>query len=305
MIYTLTLNPSIDYMIKTGTFNTGMTNRTISEQIFAGGKGINVSIVLNNLGVKSTALGFIAGFTGDKIESDIREMGIGTDFIKLEKGFSRINIKFSDMEGTEINGTGPDIDGAALGKLFSKLDELKDDDILILSGSVPGKISPDIYEKISEMMSRKNIRFVVDATRNALTDTLNYHPFLIKPNIHELSDIYKTNITSKDDVILYARKLKEAGAINVLVSLAGDGAVLIDEHDIVHSLPAPKGSCINFVGAGDAMLAGFISEITKGGDYASAFVTAIASGSASAFSEHFASADYIYQLKKLILSESV
>jgi 1-phosphofructokinase len=305
MIYTLTLNPSIDYMIKTGTFNTGMTNRTISEQIFAGGKGINVSIVLNNLGVKSTALGFIAGFTGDKIESDIREMGIGTDFIKLEKGFSRINIKFSDMEGTEINGTGPDIDGVALGKLFSKLDELKDDDILILSGSVPGKISPDIYEKISEMMSRKNIRFVVDATRNALTDTLNYHPFLIKPNIHELSDIYKTNITSKDDVILYARKLKEAGAVNVLVSLAGDGAVLIDEHDIVHSLPAPKGSCINFVGAGDAMLAGFISEMTKGGDYASAFVTAIASGSASAFSNHFASADYIYQLKKLILSESV
>ena len=305
MIYTLTLNPSIDYMIKTGTFNTGMTNRTISEQIFAGGKGINVSIVLNNLGVKSTALGFIAGFTGDKIESDIRKMGIGTDFIKLEKGFSRINIKFSDMEGTEINGTGPDIDGASLGKLISKLDELKDDDILILSGSIPGKVSPDIYEKISEMMSRKNIRFVVDATRNALTDTLKYHPFLIKPNIHELSDIYKTNITSKEDVILYARKLKEAGAVNVLVSLAGDGAVLIDEHDIVHSLPAPQGSCINFVGAGDAMLAGFISEITKGGDYASAFVTAIASGSASAFSEHFASADYIYQLKKLILSESV
>ena len=303
MIYTLTLNPSIDYIIKTGSFNTGMTNRTVSEQIYAGGKGINVSLVLNNLGVKSTVLGFIAGFTGDKIESDINAMGIKTDFIRLSDGFSRINVKLADAEGTEINGAGPEIDSKSLERLYEKISGLNKDDIMVLSGSIPGKAAPDIYEKICKILSEKNIRFTLDTTGAALTDALKYHPFLIKPNHHELSEIYGADIKTRDDVIPYAKKLKEAGAVNVLISLGENGGVLIDEYDVVHSLPAPKGKCINFVGAGDAMIAGFLSEITKGGDYASAFVTAIASGSASAFSEHFASAEYIYQLKKLILSE--
>jgi len=303
MIYTLTLNPSIDYIIKTGSFNTGMTNRTVSEEIYAGGKGINVSIVLNNLGVNSTALGFIAGFTGDKIESDIKAVGINTDFIRLSEGFSRINIKLADAEGTEINGAGPDIDSKSLDMLYEKISRLDKDDIMVLSGSIPGKVSQGTYEKICKILSEKSIRFTLDTTGDALTGSLKYHPFLIKPNHHELSEIYGADIKTRDDAIPYAKRLKEAGALNVLVSLGENGALLIDEYDTVHSLPAPKGKCINFVGAGDAMIAGFLSEITKGGDYASAFVTAIASGSASAFSEHFASAEYTYQLKKLILSE--
>ena len=304
MIYTLTLNPAIDYIISADNFNIGMTNRTKEEKIYSGGKGINVSLMLNNLGIKSKALGFIAGFTGDKIESDLKESGINTDFIRLKDGFSRINIKLTGEKETEINGAGPDIPSDALNELMTKISFLSPDDILVLSGSIPSSVSRTLYSDICDICKEKGIKNIVDGEGKLLTDTLKFNPFLIKPNHHELGEIFNTEINSRDDAAKYGLKLKEAGAVNVLVSLAEKGAVLIDENTHIHSLPAPNGKCINFVGSGDAMVAGFIAGYLNSGDYEDAFATALCSGSASAFSDHFADKSSVDQLKKLIFSES-
>lgn len=296
MIYTVTFNPSLDYIVSMNGFEMGMTNRTTGEQMFPGGKGINVSIVLRNLGIENTALGFTAGFTGDQIEREVQKMGLLTDFIHIEKGFSRINIKLKDYDGTEINGMGPEIGQIHVNELFGKLDQLKADDILILAGSIPKSLPDSIYSDILERLQNKGVLFVVDATRNLLLNVLHYKPFLIKPNNHELGEIFDVTLETREDVVLYARKLQEKGARNVLVSMAGQGAVLVDENDVVHMLAAPQGKLVNAVGAGDSMVAGFVAGWVKKQDYNYAFRMGISAGSASAFSEQLATRQEIEQI---------
>ena len=288
MIYTVTFNPCLDYIVGVEDFQLGMTNRTCSEQMFAGGKGINVSIVLKNLGIESTALGFIAGFTGEEIRRKVEKMGITSEFIQLENGFSRINIKLKSIDGTEINGTGPSIGSEELERLLKKLDTLKKGDVLILAGSIPASLPDSIYSDIMERLEEKEVMIVVDATKDLLVNVLKYHPFLIKPNNHELGDIFGVEIRERDQVAPYAKKLQEMGARNVLVSMAGKGAVLLAEDGSVYESPAPKGKLINAVGAGDSMVAGFIYGYLNGGSYADAFRYGVCTGSASAFSEELA-----------------
>lgn len=285
MIYTVTFNPSLDYIVSMKGFEMGMTNRTTGEQIFPGGKGINVSIVLNNLGIENTALGFTAGFTGEQIEKESRKMGVITDFIQIEHGFSRINVKLKDYDGTEINGMGPEIDQDAIEKLYEKLEKLEEGDVLVLAGSIPKSLPDSIYKNIMERLQKKGVLFVVDATRDLLLNVLEYHPFLIKPNNHELGEIFEVVLQTRDEVVPYARKLQEKGARNVLVSMSGQGAVLVDETGEVYTLPAPKGTLVNAVGAGDSMVAGFLAGWTEKKDYDYAFRMGISTGSASAFSE--------------------
>ena len=284
MIYTVTLNPAIDYVIKVDNFETGIVNRTKQENMFFGGKGINVSNVLKTLGEKSTALGFIAGFT---------------DFVEVA-GLSRINVKMKSDNETEINGMGPQIKDAQVQALLGKLDNLKDGDILVLSGSIPGSMPDDIYEKIMEYVKSKNVLIVVDATNNLLMNCLKHHPFLIKPNNHELAEIFNVEIKNKEDVVVYAKKLQTMGAKNVLVSMAGDGAVLVDQNNDVHITSAPKGEVKNSVGAGDSMVAGFIYGYIKTNDFKTALKQATATGSATAFSEDLASKEKIDELLKTI-----
>lgn len=300
MIYTVTFNPAVDYVVKTGNLTPGAVNRSESEEIFFGGKGINVSIVLKELGVKSKALGFVAGFTGAAIEEGINYQGIDTDFVHLKKGFSRINVKIKSDAETELNGQGPEISDDAINELFNKLEILQENDMLILAGSIPGSLPPDIYEKIIERLNGRGIRFVVDATKSLLLNVLKYHPFLIKPNNFELAEIFNVPINTTDDVIKYACKLKEMGAVNVLVSRAEDGAVLIDENNDVHVIEAPTGKVLNSVGAGDSMLAGFIAGYTSASDYNYALKLGTASGSATAFSEGLAERNLIDELLKKI-----
>lgn len=263
----------------------GRTNRTIGEQMFPGGKGINVSIVLNNLGIKNTALGFTAGFTGDQIECEVRKMGLLTDFIHLDKGLSRINVKLKDYDGTEINGMGPDIGQIDVNDLYAKLDRLVADDILVLAGSIPNSLPDSIYSDILARLQKKGVLFVVDATKDLLLNVLQYQPFLIKPNNHELGEIFQVTLNTREEVVPYAKKLQEKGARNVLVSMAGQGAVLADALGAVHMLAAPEGKLVNAVGAGDSMVAGFLAGWTEKKDYAYAFRMGISAGSASAFSE--------------------
>lgn len=288
MIYTVTFNPCLDYIVGVEDFQLGMTNRTCSEQMFAGGKGINVSIVLKNLGIESTALGFIAGFTGEEIRRKVEKMGITSEFIQLENGFSRINIKLKSIDGTEINGTGPSIGNEELERLLKKLDTLKKGDVLILAGSIPASLPDSIYSDIMERLEEKEVMIVVDATKDLLVNVLKYHPFLIKPNNHELGDIFGVEIRERDQVAPYAKKLQEMGARNVLVSMAGKGAVLLAEDGSVYESPAPKGKLINAVGAGDSMVAGFMAGYLETKNYEQAFRMGIAAGSASAFSEFLA-----------------
>ena len=230
MIYTITFNPALDYIVKMDEFNLGNVNRSNNEFVYAGGKGINVSIVLNNLGVKSKALGFIAGFTGDEIERRVREFGCDTEFIKLKEGMSRINVKIKADVESEINGGGPDISSEALEKLYAKLDTLTTGDILVLAGSIPKTMPTDIYERIMERLQEKDVKFIVDTTGESLLKVLKYNPFLIKPNHHELGELFGVKLNSKEEVIEYAKKLKDMGAQNVIISMAGDGAVLIDSN---------------------------------------------------------------------------
>lgn len=288
MIYTVTFNPSLDYIVRVNNFKAGVINRTYYENILPGGKGINVSIVLSNLGHDSVALGFMAGFTGEDIEDLMKGFGCGTDFIRVKEGLSRINVKMKSDEETEINGQGPRITEEDIDKLYAKLDSLVAGDILIISGSVPNTLPQDVYERIMKRLEGKGIRIIVDAERDLLTKVLRYHPWLIKPNNHELGAIYGVTLRTQDEVIPYARKLQEEGAQNVLISMAGEGAVFISEKGEVFKSPAPKGTLVNSVGAGDSMVAGFVSGYLETEDFHKAFRMGLATGSASAFSPDLA-----------------
>lgn len=287
MIYTVTFNPAVDYVVHTEELTAGTVNRSVSEEIYFGGKGINISLVLAELEVPSKALGFVAGFTGEAIEKGLTEYGIQTDFVRLEKGFSRINVKIKSGTETELNGQGPDIPPHKLEELFSKLECLCEDDTIILAGSVPKSLPSDIYEKILGYFSGKNVRTVVDATGELLLNTLKYSPFLVKPNNFELGELFGVNIATADDVVEYAERLREMGAQNVLVSMAQDGAVLLDSDGRTHICGVCSGTVRNSVGAGDSMLAGFIAGYEKGG-YEYALKLGTAAGGATAFSEGLA-----------------
>ena len=296
MIYTITFNPSLDYVVKVKEFNLGAVNRTYEEEIYAGGKGINVSTVLGNLDIENKAFGFIAGFIGDEIEKRVIKSGCTTDFIKLKSGNSRINVKLKSNEESEINAQGPVIDKESIDSLYKKLDQLKDGDILVLAGSIPNTLPEDMYEKIISYLSNKNIKFVVDATKNLLINVLKYHPFLIKPNNHELEEIFNVKLNGEEDIINHAKKLQDMGALNVLISLAGDGAILLTEDGQILKNKAPKGEVKNSVGAGDSMVAGFIAGYIKEKDYKYALNLGIATGSASAFSEDLATREKIEEI---------
>ncbi len=283
MIYTITFNPAIDYVVNINKLNLGITNRSTSESYYYGGKGINVSTILCNLGIKNKALGFVAGFTGDAIEKGAKDAGIDTDFIHLENGISRINIKIKSSEETEINCQGPHITDKDIEKLFSQLDELKEGDTLILAGSIPNSLPQDIYENILAKLSDRNIRFVVDATQKLLMNVLKYRPFLIKPNRQELSEMFGVEINTQEDIIKYGKKLQDMGAVNVLVSLGGDGALLIDEYSEIHTMGTVKDKVINTVGSGDSMVAGFIAGYSSKNDYDYALKLGTACGCATAF----------------------
>ncbi|MDO4622565.1 MAG: 1-phosphofructokinase [Eubacteriales bacterium] len=289
MIYTVTFNPALDYVVRVEDFRPGQVNRTCYEQILPGGKGINVSIVLKNMGIDSTALGFVAGFTGREIMDELSGYGIGTDFIPVKEGFSRINVKMKSNEESEINGQGPKITEEDIEKLYGQLDQLQKGDILVVSGSVPNTLPQDVYERILSRLEGRGIEIVVDATRDLLMNVLKYHPFLIKPNNHELGEIYGVTLRTQEEVIPYAEKLQEAGARNILISMAGEGAVFISETGEVLKSPAPKGKVVNSVGAGDSMVAGFLTGyIESAGDYSRAFRMGLCTGSASAFSSQLA-----------------
>ena len=295
MVYTVTFNPAIDYVVHIEEMTIGSVNRAKCEELYFGGKGINVSIVLNELGIKSKALGFVAGFTGVAIEDGVKEKGIETDFVHLKNGFSRINMKIKSDDETELNGQGPIIDENALNELFCKLDGLKDGDTIVLAGSIPASMPTDIYEKILERLSGKNIKTVVDATKDLLLNVLKYKPFLIKPNNHELGEMFGVELKTSEEIAEYAQKLKDMGARNVLVSMAGDGALLIDENGKTHICGVCNGAVKNSVGAGDSMVAGFIAGSLQG-DYEYALKLGTASGGATAFSDGLAKKDEIYRL---------
>lgn len=288
MIYTVTFNPSLDYIVSVENFQLGITNRTSSELMLPGGKGINVSTVLMNLGIENKALGFVAGFVGDEIIRLLEEMGVQNGFIRIEEGVSRINLKLKSIDGTEINGQGPVISPEHVEELMKQLDRLGEGDVLFLSGSIPSSMPDDAYQKIMERLDGRGVQIVVDATKDLLLNVLEYHPFLIKPNNHELGELFGVELKTREEVIPYAKKLQEKGAVNVLVSMAGEGAVLIDANEDVYMAPAPKGTLVNGVGAGDSMVAGFMAGWLEKQDYEHAFCMGVSAGSASAFSEHLA-----------------
>ncbi|MDD2414004.1 MAG: 1-phosphofructokinase [Eubacteriaceae bacterium] len=300
MIYTVTFNPSLDYIASVDHFTPGEVNRTQSELLFPGGKGINVSIVLNNLGMDSVALGFIAGFTGKEIKNRLDQFGCLSSFITIDKGLSRINVKLRSDKETEINGMGPAINEEALNKLYKRLDQLQSGDTLVLAGSIPASMPADIYEKIMAHLNQKKIHVVVDATRDLLLNVLKYHPFLIKPNNHELGEMFGTILKSPEEIIDHARKLQRLGAKNVLVSMAGDGAILVSESGEIYSSPAPVGRVKNSVGAGDSMVAGFLTGYSQSESIQKAFEMGLATGSASAFSDNLATKEEVERLLKTI-----
>ena len=300
MIYTVTFNPSLDYVIQVDSLRLGEVNRTTSEQIYPGGKGVNVSIVLKNLGFDNVALGFIAGFTGDEVEHQIKSFGCKTDFIRVEKGNTRINVKIRSSEESEINGQGPAISQENLNTLLEKLEKLQEGDILVLAGSIPNTLPNDTYEKIMERIAPKRVRIVVDTTRDLMLKVLKYHPFLIKPNTHELGEMFGVTLHTDAEIIAYAGKLQKMGAQNVLVSMAGKGAIfLADNGRVSQSLP-PKGERINSVGAGDSMVAGFLAGFLETGDYSHALKMGLCTGSASAFSEWLATRNQVEQLMQTL-----
>lgn len=303
MIYTVTLNPSIDYVIKLDHLKTGQINRVNSENVYPGGKGINVSRILKTLGDDNIATGFVSNFTGDFIKNSLSEMSIKSDFIQLDNGFTRINVKIKSDEETEINGGGPDISDEKLGELFDKLSFLKEDDILVLAGSIPSTLKEDLYEKIMNHVKEHNVKVVVDATKNLLLNVLKYNPFLIKPNNHELEEMFNVKLKDESDIITYAKKLQDMGARNVLISRGKDGALLITEDEEVYVSNTPKGDVINSVGAGDSMVAGFISGYLKHNSYKEALKLGAASGSATAFSSDLATNEFINKLIKEISVE--
>lgn len=288
MIYTVTFNPSLDYIVGVNGFKRGIVNRTESELLFPGGKGINVSIVLHNLGIDSVALGFMAGFTGKEIESRLATFGCKSEFIEIDNGMSRINVKLRSDEETEINGMGPVISDADVDKLYDQLDRLEKGDILVLAGSIPSSMPPDVYEKIMARLEGRGIEVVVDATKDLLLNVLKYHPFLIKPNNHELGEMFGVVLKNDEEIVKHAEMLQQKGARNVLVSMAGDGAILLTEDGRYFKSPAPKGKVKNSVGAGDSMVAGFVTGYIREKDMEKAFRMGLATGSASAFSDALA-----------------
>ncbi len=303
MIYTVTFNPSLDYIVSVENFQLGLTNRTSSELMLPGGKGVNVSTVLMNLGIENTALGFAAGFVGDEIVRQMEEMGVQNGFIRIEEGVSRINLKLKSIDGTEINGQGPVISPEHVEELMKRLDRLGEGDVLFLSGSIPASMPDDAYQKIMERLDGRGVQIIVDATKDLLMKVLEYHPFLIKPNNHELGEIFDVELRTREEVIPYAKKLQEKGAVNVLVSMAGEGAVFIDANGDVHMAPAPRGTLVNGVGAGDSMVAGFMAGWLEKQDYEHAFCMGVSAGSASAFSEHLATKaeiETVYQQVRVI-----
>ena len=300
MIYTITFNPALDYISQVENFKIGKINRTKTEKILPGGKGLNVSTVLKNLGIESTALGFIAGFTGEELKRSIEEKGIKTDFIKVEKGITRINVKISSNEETALNGNGPEITEEDINKLLEKIEKITKEDMVILAGNIPRCINNDIYEIICKTLEKNNVTFVVDATKELLMNVLKYKPFLIKPNKEELEETFKEKIETTEEIIVHAKKLQQIGAQNVLISLGGEGAILVTTEEKEYYSKAPKGKVLNTVGAGDSMVAGFIAGYTQSGDFEQAFKMGIATGSASSFSMNLATAEEVANLLKEI-----
>lgn len=296
MIYTVTFNPALDYVVWVDHFTTGSVNRTAEEKIFYGGKGINVSAVLASLGYPSTALGFVAGFTGDEIERGVKTLGFSSDFIRVKKGMSRINVKLKSEEESEINGRGPEITTEDVNELFRKLEHLKAEDILVLSGSIPATIDSRIYEMILEKLEGRGILAVVDAEKDLLLNVLKYNPFLIKPNNHELGEMFGVVLENETAIVEYARRLQDMGARNVLVSMAGDGAMLVAENKEVYHLGVAKGIVRNSVGAGDSMVAGFLAGYLENKDYAHALRLGTAAGGATAFSDGLGTREEIMRL---------
>ncbi|MDR2022581.1 MAG: 1-phosphofructokinase [Hungatella sp.] len=303
MIYTVTFNPALDYVVRVDHFTLGAVNRTEQESIYYGGKGLNVSAVLSTLGYGNTALGFVAGFTGEEIERGVKGLGFQSDFIRVEKGLSRINVKLKSQEETEINGMGPEITGNDVKQLFEKLDRLTAGDVLVLSGSIPKSIDDDIYERIMKSLDGRGVRMVVDATKDLLINVLSYQPFLIKPNNHELGEMFGVTLHGPEEIISYGKRLQEKGARNVLISMAGDGAILITEEGEVFRMGVPKGTVKNSVGAGDSMVAGFIAGYLENGSYKHALRLGSAAGSASAFSEGLAGKEDIMRLYEELSKE--
>lgn len=296
MVYTVTFNPALDYVVRMGSFRAGETNRTESDELQWGGKGINVSTVLRSLGVDNVALGFLAGFTGQALDQGLRKAGIATDFIWLPEGLTRINVKIKAGQETEINGVGPSIPAAALEELFAKLDRLQSGDVLVLAGSIPASLPDDVYQRILARLEGRDILTVVDATRDLLCAVLPYRPFLIKPNNHELGEIFGKTLITDGEIEDCARLLQGRGARNVLVSMAGAGSLLLDETGAVHRLGVPRGKVVNSVGAGDSMVAGFLAGWLEHRDYAIAHKLGAATGSATAFSEGLATKDQVMAL---------
>lgn len=298
-VYTVTLNPSLDYTVSVENFRLGYTNRTVSESLTVGGKGINVSTVLKHMGMESTALGFVAGFTGQEAERQLAGRGIKSGLIAVEEGQTRINVKLQSVEGTEINGQGPKIPVEKLAQLMGMLSELTAGDVLFLSGSIPSSLPEDTYLRMMERLA-EGVLTVVDVSGQGLVKALPLHPFLIKPNQHELGEIFGVTLTDRLSVIPYAKKLQGMGARNVLVSLAGEGAALLAEDGSVYEAPAPEGELVNGVGAGDSMAAGFLAGWLERLDYRHAFYMGLAAGSATAFSEGLASGEKIRALYEKI-----
>ena len=305
MIYTVTFNPSIDYIVSVDDLKLGLVNRTSEEFMFPGGKGINVSMVLSNLGFENTALGFLAGFTGEAIESMLKSNGVNADFIQVAEGITRINVKIRAQQESEINGMGPAIKKENIDELYKKLDQLQDGDILVLAGSIPSVMPETMYSNIMEYLQNKDVKIVVDATKDLLLNVLKYKPFFVKPNNHELGEIYGVELKTREDVVPYAKKMQEEGARNVLVSMAGEGAVLVAEDGQVYKSPCPKGKVKNSVGAGDSMVAGFIAGYLKEKKYDEALKLGSACGGATAFSEDLAEASMIQEVYKQLKVEEL
>lgn len=298
MIYTVTFNPALDYVMRMDDLKLGSTNRSKEEAIFYGGKGINVSCVLKNLGIDSIALGFVAGFTGREIADGVKAQGVMTDFITLKEGMSRINVKIKAGEETEINAQGPAIDAEELDHMFQKISHIQDGDILVLAGAIPATLPSDIYESIMEKLQDKKVDIVVDATKDLLKNVLKYHPFLIKPNNHELGELFGVTLQTDEEIEIHAKKLQELGARNVLVSMAGDGSLLVTETGEVHRMGVAKGKVVNSVGAGDSMVAGFVASYITNHNYLEALKFGTATGGATAFSEGLATKEQVEELYK-------
>ena len=300
MIHTLTLNPSLDYIAECPQFKLSATNRTTKETILPGGKGINVSLVLRNLGHPSITHGFTAGFTGDALCSLLEETGLTTDMIRADQGLTRINVKLKSDTETELNGMGPNISIIDIARLYQKLESITEDDILVLAGSIPPSVSEGLYSDIMERLKETKIKIVVDATKDLLMNVLDKKPFLIKPNIHELGELFNVKLDSADEALPYALKLKEMGAVNVIISMGKDGAMMVDEYGNSYTMNSPEGKLVNSVGAGDSLVAGFLHKYLETGNYEEAFRYGVCTGSASAFSSALATKEEVEKLYREI-----